>query len=395
MNDSELSRPILLNCNQILFPSHRYFTILNISTAQMTKWMGYPKDEYPSTGLGNVRYSGYYNKTDDSIYLLSHHGCMGPDSLFRIKFKQKKWDKLWAGLFHKLARDYPYSSKLISIYVRNKQCFIVAPKFRVPERNTWTDQYLWSLNLYKCDIDDTSKHDHDVDDNEDTTSHPFVIQKSIENIADLVGTYSYYETHCNTVVTTKHDRIKKNKLIIIKQGMNEAVIAEVPLSTDGEVIDLLQNKPYAKEALILRPDNTFVDAVHVRGDILLLFRDSKFNGDTLIDIVNLSPKFTPPTIKRSTIKSYKISMYWAFLLGNIDREKLIVDGWIRKYNVLITMKIPDYLISIVCKYYSLDTIIIIHADKACYFSIISVDEILNQEVSENNEITKYQATMNF
>ena len=397
MNDSDLSRPILLNFNQILFPTHRYFAILNISTANITKWMDYPKGEYPATALPDVKYSGYYNKADDSIYLLSHYGCMGPANLFKISFTKKKWVKLWTGSFNKVAKDYPLFhkiSKLTSIHIVNKECFIVAPKFIWPECNKWTDNYLWSLNLYKCNICDTSKHDHD---NGDTTSQQILwIQKSMQHIAELVATYSYYELHFNTVITTQHDRIKKNKLILIKQTMNDAAIKEILLSKEGQIIDLLQNKPYAKEALILRAENRFIDAIHVRGNILLLFRYSKFNGDTLIDIVNFSPKLTPQTNTRSTSKSYKISMYWAFLLENIDREKLTVYGWIRKYNLLITMLIPDYLISIICKYYSLDTIIIIcHADKTCYFSIISVDNILNQGPSENSELKKYQATMNF
>ena len=390
MNDSELIRPILLNCNQILVPTRRYFAILNVSTAQITKWMDYPNvkcdGEHP-IDLPSVKYSGYYNKTDNSLYLLSYHGMIGPAILFKVNFKQKKWHKLWTGSMNKLEKFYSLFAKLakLSIHIVKKECFIVASKFVVPEYNIWTHDYLWSLDLYKCDIDD----------NGDTTSHPW-IQKSFQHIAELDATHSDCELYFNAVVTTEHVRIKKNKLIFIKQTMNEAAITEISLSEEEQIIDLLQNQPYAKKALILRADNRFVDAIHVRGNILLLFTHSKFNGDTLIDIVNFSPKLTPQTNTRSTSKSYKISMYWAFLLENIDREKLTVYGWIRKYNLLITMLIPDYLISIICKYYSLDTIIIIcHADNAYYFSIISVDKILNQEPSENSEIKKYQATMNF
>ena len=383
MNGSELCRPILLNFDQILIPTRRFFAIFNISTVGIAKWMDYPKGGGLATAPVHVKYTGYYNKTDDSIYLLCHHG-MGLANVFKSNFKQKKWVKLWGGLFTKLpAKDYPLFhkvAKLTSIHIINKECFIVAPKFALPEYHTWTDEYLWSLNLYKCD---TSKHDHDNSDN------PW-IQKPIQHIAELIGTYSCYELHFNTVVTTKHDR-KKNKLILIKQTKNDPAVTEISLSKDAQTIDLLYNKQYVKEALSLRADNRFIDAIHVRGNILLLITDSQFNGETLINIINLSPKLTTPTIK-----SYKFHTYWAFLLENIDREKLIIYGWIRKYNLFITMLIPDYLISIICKYYSLDTIILMfHADTTYYFSIISVDNILNQDPSENNEIKQYQARQHF
>ena len=246
-----------------------------------------------------------------------------------------------------------------------KECFVISPNYTETDEGNCSS---YILNIYEV-LNET---------------------KEIGAIANLETDEGHNFDMDGIIITAKNiinGTRSTNHLLMIDQ--NESVIKQISLR-DGAMINLLKSK----QALGARVNNRFIDGISIRNSIFLMFRYIECQNQTFIDVVNLLNK----SIKRSAVKCWNSQEYYAILLENCEQEKFIVNGWVHHYEQQYQKELlpmPDYLIAVINKFYSADKIVIIYkttlTTNIFAYSIVSVDEILNDNLAKQAYLKPYYA----
>ena len=287
------------------------------------------------------------------IYLLEHDGYALRD-VYSYKEGDKKWDKIYAGLWQ-CNQIGAGPQNTVYIFVKNNKCYFTASSNDciAGQENEMPQS---SLNIYE--IDDNSK--------------PTKI-KRINNKQN----YDHYDA--NAIVIANSDN---TKILQIQHG----AIKQIKINGDIDVL-------YWPKTIEQMPDY-YNGAVCIRDDKVIAFGGMPQQlNKPFIDIIDLKTS----SLKTSKLTSATLQDVKPVLIDNPRREELLVFGVINQYQKKqsLTTNIPTYLTNLILSFFCMDMVVLLLEQNLglcsfVYFKI-PVDAILCDKMAEETVLSTIAA----
>ena len=328
---------------------HRgHLYLFNLSNSTYSPWIKYPIRYTP------VDVELTITKNKEKIYILSGDSRDSvPDKalkLYQITVKDKKWKHLcdfeWNQIHINQTTVYPFMINESNI------AMIGVQQEHVITENACNSDYSYSLNCYQFNQSGFNTYNSRI-------------KRVNANKNDVTPIYKRHTDNEISPPLMVTGNINDHKIIQIHQrGISEISRSGVVTKICGVLLDSKTDENVY--------DYTF-GVKYIRGDILLIFNDTKEIGSTFIHIIeNLST--TKRSIRTSLIQSPTITNLRIVVAEDLYDEEVTVFGYVRNQCIV---DMSPYLIKIIDQYYSKETLIMFLTDLDNLFIKINVDSILN------------------